>query len=295
MCNGVGITGIGFIVPEIKRDSKVICVKDELLKNNIGFNQWRKMDRFCKMGMLAADMALKDRYKEAPVDEKAAVIIGTAWGTVRSIASYAREIGEKGVDAASPNQFPLTINNCLGGFISIYKKLTGPNITFTSGNMASADALGYACSLIGNGIIKTALVGGVEEYSDERMKSFLNKSKSKVIGEGAAFAVLESMEAAHRNNINIYGEIQSYSNRSGRESQKKAIEDVLSIRCNKFDGVQEFLTDELALREGYGDIEGANTVFDVVELIKARAGDESQSQIIMYKENTRTGALMVRI
>jgi 3-oxoacyl-[acyl-carrier-protein] synthase II len=117
--------------------------------------------------------------------------------------------------------------------VSMHLKLNGPSHTVCSGCASSTDAIGLGFRAVQRGEMDLALVGGTDApISTQIISSYknlglltsdLNAPKSSmrpfdldrngfVLGEGAAFLVLENFEKAKLNGRNIYAEIVGYGN-----------------------------------------------------------------------------------
>lgn len=296
MSHRVAVTGIGCILPSaIEQDEDGVMIKrvaDENIEGHMSFDQWRRMDRFCRMGLVAAHKAMEDTGRFDAIGGYVAVLIGTAWGTAKSIKAYADTTRKLGPEFASPNGFPLTVSNCLGGFIAMYKGLIGPNVTFMSGRTAAADAIGYAWRLIKNGTVDMALAGGIEEYSNMRLRGCEEQDEDRLTGEGAAFMVLEDMENAIYHAERIYGEVLGYGS-GGVDNVDAALTMALKAAGLKQNMVRISAFDDITFAKTYGDMEGATAAVDMVGIFRQGSNDVDKVATV-YADDGHSAAMIYR-
>jgi len=285
----VVITGIGSIKPAAS-ESCVNISDYELV--NPGFNQWRRLDRYCRLGIVAADQALRDSKLHNKPIEEAGIFIGTKWGAAQSVRNFAFGIKHQDLRAMSPNKFPLTVNNSLGGYLSIFKGAKGPNVTMTSGYTASCDALGYAMKLILNGTIDVAIVGGIEENSDARMKMYQELDIELVPKEGVGFCVLESFDHAMGREAKIYSELFAYKNLSQSDGCRRIIDNLGEV-CSR--DSQVILNQDMDMQKPYGALGGASTVVQINDILQSDAGMEQKEVILVYEEKLRASGLRMHM
>jgi len=147
-----------------------------------------------------------------------------------------KKFGEEGIS----NLFPLWLLKYLPNMpachISILFDLQGPNNTITTGVSSGIQAVGEAMRIIERGAADLMLAGGAESkvnavgLSQYRILGMLSESSAGdptkvykpfdadsnglVIGEGAGFLVLESLEHAKKRNAKIYAEIVGFGSSS---------------------------------------------------------------------------------
>ncbi len=121
----------------------------------------------------------------------------------------------------------ITSNSVVGG-ISRSLCLKGMNTTMSNGHHSSMLALAYAYDAIRLGDSEFMIVGGADEVyeliyknynslnwfclgdQEENFKLRLNNKKEKVLGEGAAFVTVESLESAAKREIPVLAEVLGY-------------------------------------------------------------------------------------
>lgn len=114
--------------------------------------------------------------------------------------------------------------NIISSHIAQEFRLTGHNILFANACAAGNYAVGYAFDLIKTGQLDYALAGGVDAISrlaftgfgrlyamaPEKCQPFDKNRKGMMLGEGAAFLLLENLESAEKRKARIYAEIINY-------------------------------------------------------------------------------------
>ena len=206
----------------------------------IGKEKLRNIDRISKMALCAAKLALEDAdYSISETNEESiGVVLGTAYGSVFSRASFFQDALKNGFGYADPGLFPNTVINSITSRINIRFGIKGFSSTISNGMTSSPDALGYAVMQIQNGNVEAVLVGGVEElnpiiHEDLRRVKFLAEVSSEkqnseypfsakrsgaYLGEGAVFFLLESLQTALKRKSPIYGVIGGYGSATERKS-----------------------------------------------------------------------------
>ena len=173
-----------------------------------------------------------------------------------------KKFGEEGIS----NLFPLWLLKYLPNMpachISILFDLQGPNNTITTGVSAGIQAVGEAMRIIERGAADLMLAGGAESkvnavgLSQYRILGMLSESSAGdptkvykpfdadsnglVIGEGAGFLVLESLEHAKKRNAKIYAEIVGFgsSSASGRKIAMRAALKESAVLPEELDYIQ---------------------------------------------------------
>ena len=192
----------------------------------------RNLDRTTLLALVAAKLAIDDA-KLSITDENRndiGVVLGSTMGSVHSISEFDKEGLREGPRYVNPAHFPNTVINSPASQVAIRFGLKGLNTTIATGFTASLDAMGYAMDMLRLGRAKTLLVGGVEELciqtflgfyklgllatsKDETMPVFApcsGKGAGTLLGEGAAFVVLELERDALARNAPILAVLAGY-------------------------------------------------------------------------------------
>ena len=189
----------------------------------------KKADRFIQLGLKAADEAIKDAKLPEDFDrERFGIASASGIGGLPNIEKNSLVCGNRGPRRISPFFIPSSLVNMLGGFISIYQDLKGPNLASVTACAAGTHAIGEAAKSIMVGTADKMLVVGAESAicpvgigGFAAMKALSTRNDDPqtssrpfdadrdgfVMGEGAASLVLEEYESAVARGAKIYGEI----------------------------------------------------------------------------------------
>ncbi|MDA1067446.1 MAG: beta-ketoacyl synthase N-terminal-like domain-containing protein [Verrucomicrobia bacterium] len=194
-----------------------------------------RFPRHTQLGLAAAEMALKD-VAISPAEwenvGQVPIITGTALMDLDHVAKTIRRVPEKGVKAAMPfttfSYSPIAISESIARFIPSRTRISAVQNACCSGG----DAICAGAELIASGQAKIAICGGAEaplilhpmaelttarltspEYEDPATsgKPFDVFRELGVIGEGAGYVILESMDSPRPS----YATIRGYS--SGKD------------------------------------------------------------------------------
>lgn len=206
------------------------------------------LDRASELAFAAAVLALEDAGLDLSALDcsRVGLLLGSAAGSLETMALFYRDYVEKGPRLVKPFLFPHTYNNTAASLIAIEFGLTGHHMSYASGAVSGACALIGACDAIRVGRCDLALAGGYEALGEplhaayDRMGA-LARARSvdafhgpldvartgTVLGEGAGVLVLEEREHALRRDATILGEIRGeswQSWRGGMEAGAVAVE-----------------------------------------------------------------------
>ncbi|HEY9189456.1 MAG TPA: beta-ketoacyl-ACP synthase II [Sulfurovum sp.] len=189
----------------------------------------KKADRFIQLGLKAAMEAMEDAKLPEDADmERFGVASASGIGGLPNIEKNSVVCEIKGPRRISPFFIPSSLVNMLGGFISIYQGLKGPNLSSVTACAAGTHAIGEAAKSIMVGTADKMLVVGAESAicpvgigGFAAMKALSTRNDDPqtasrpfdtgrdgfVMGEGAAALVLETYEDAVARGATIYGEL----------------------------------------------------------------------------------------
>jgi 3-oxoacyl-[acyl-carrier-protein] synthase II len=189
----------------------------------------KKADRFIQLGLKAALEAIDDAALPEDTDmERFGVASASGIGGLPNIEKNSVVCETRGPRRISPFFIPSSLVNMLGGFISIYQGLKGPNLSSVTACAAGTHAIGEAAKSIMVGTADKMLVVGAESAICEvgiggfaAMKALSTRNDDPqtasrpfdtdrdgfVMGEGAAALVLEIYEDAVARGATIYGEL----------------------------------------------------------------------------------------
>jgi len=191
----------------------------------------KKMDRFVQLGLKAAGEAMDDAKFSGFDSDEFGVSSASGIGGLPNIEINANTCLQRGPRRISPFFIPSALVNMLGGFVSIYYKLKGPNLSSVTACAASAHAIMDAARVIMIGEAKKMLAVGAEaavcpvgiggfaamkalcarnDDPAHASRPFDAERNGFVMGEGAAALVLEELEDAKARGAKIYGELVGF-------------------------------------------------------------------------------------
>ena len=191
----------------------------------------KKMDRFVQLGLKAAGEAIEDAKFSSFDSDEFGVSSASGIGGLPNIEINANTCLQRGPRRISPFFIPSALVNMLGGFVSIYYKLKGPNLSSVTACAASAHAIMDAARVIMIGEAKKMLAVGAEaavcpvgiggfaamkalcarnDDPAHASRPFDAERNGFVMGEGAAALVLEELEDAKARGAKIYGELVGF-------------------------------------------------------------------------------------
>ena len=189
----------------------------------------KKADRFIQLGLKAAAEAMADADIPEDIDmDRFGVSAASGIGGLSTIEKNSVICETRGPRRISPFFIPSSLANMLGGFVSIYHNLRGPNTSSVTacaaGTHAITDAaktimLGGADAMLAIGA-EAAICGvGVGGFAAMKALSTRNddpKAASRpfdadrdgfIMGEGSGALVLEELESAKARGAKIYAEL----------------------------------------------------------------------------------------
>ena len=189
----------------------------------------KKADRFIQLGLKAAAEAMEDANLPEDVDmERFGVASASGIGGLPNIEKNSVVCESRGPRRISPFFIPSSLVNMLGGFISIYQGLKGPNLSSVTACAAGTHAIGEAAKSIMVGTADKMLVIGAEsaicpvgiggfaamkalstrnDDPQTASRPFDSDRDGFVMGEGAGALILESYDDAIARGATIYGEL----------------------------------------------------------------------------------------
>ncbi len=193
----------------------------------------KRMDAFIHYAMASAHFAMTDSGLKIDDSnaERVGVFMGSGLGGLSTLERYHQAYLEEGVRKISPFFIVMLISNLAPGHIAIRYGAKGPNITTTTACAASSHAIGEGALAIRRGICDAVIAGGAEATitpmglggfcamkalstrNDDPARASRPFDKDRdgfVMGEGAAFLILEELESAKKRGANIYAELCGY-------------------------------------------------------------------------------------
>jgi 3-oxoacyl-[acyl-carrier-protein] synthase II len=190
----------------------------------------RRTDRVVHLAVAASRLALEDAGSP-PVDpQRAAVVVSTGVGGLRTMEDQVRLLAERGPDRVSAFTVPAMMPNAATGQIAMELGFTGPNSCITTACAAGAHGVGEAYRYIKHGMADLAVAGGTEAgitplglAAFAQMQALSrNPDPAKasrpfdadrdgfVMAEAAGILILEEEERARERGATIYARVAGY-------------------------------------------------------------------------------------
>lgn len=175
------------------------------LNELVALNKLRRVNKYSRLAVLAAGMALQDANQHIHQDHDMGVIVASGYGAITTTSDFLGDIISYGDSFASPTSFSNSVHSSAASHITILLQIKGPCLTVTQFEMSIIAALLNAQMLLQDKKVDAVLLGGVEEINPMLLYcyySFWGKDMPKEIeplnfelqtaipGEGAAFMVL---------------------------------------------------------------------------------------------------------
>jgi len=191
----------------------------------------RRMDRYCQLGLVAAQEAFADAglTKDGLLND-VGVIFGSAAGGLGVLLEQQRILQERGWRRVSPTFIQHMLTDTASGHIAIALGLRGPNMAVVSACATGSGAVGEAFETIRRGDADAIVTGAAEavlvpvvyagfcamralaqhEDPTQASRPFDLDRNGFVISEGAGALLLEELEHARRRGARIYAEMIGY-------------------------------------------------------------------------------------
>lgn len=272
----------------------------------------RRMDRFCLLGMCAAEEAALD----SGIDFKAGdpyrrgVVIGSGIGGILTIEVGHGKLLVGGPRKISPFIVPRLMVNACAGNVSIRHDLRGVNSAPATACATGAHAIGTALHLIQRGDAEVMFAGGSEaavsplcigSFSAMKALSTRNDEPGRasrpfdrdrdgfVLAEGAGVIIIEELEHAKRRGARIYAELLGFG--SSGDAQHIAAPDEAGLGAR---AAMEFALADAGLGAeeiGYINAHGTSTPLgDAAEVVAVKElfGDHAR-KLVMSSTKSMTG------
>ena len=186
----------------------------------------RRLSRICRMALAACRLAAREAGLEG--GPRLGLAVGSEYGDFRSGAEFFNGFLRRGPSGLSPMIFPNTVMNSMAAVIAIAVGAKAPSITLNQATVAGDLAVARGAALIADGRADAVLAGGVDEIfldvyrglaalgalspmrgqGREGCRPYAPDHNGPVLGEGATFVVLESLEHARERGAAIVAEVR---------------------------------------------------------------------------------------
>ncbi len=193
----------------------------------------RRTDRAALLGVAAAADAVAQATADAPFGAdpvRCGVVAGSGIGGIRTLEDQVIAFAAKGPSKVGPFLVPMMMANATAALIGIRHGFTGPNTTVATACATGGHAIGDGARLIRDGMADVVVCGGTEACitpvtlaAFARMgalsrnpdparasRPFDDDRDGFVMGEGAAFLVLEPYDKAVARGATLLGEVAGY-------------------------------------------------------------------------------------
>jgi 3-oxoacyl-[acyl-carrier-protein] synthase II len=194
----------------------------------------RLLDRVSQLALVAARQAIVDSGLDLPAEqrERCGVFVGTGLGGAETTEEGYRTLYAERSDRIKPYSVLNAMANAPAAWIGIDYGLYGPMLTYSTACSSGAVALGEAARRIEQGEVDVMLAGGAEaplvvgvlrawdamrtlasedaHDPSASCRPFAATRTGLVLGEGAAFAVLEDWDHACTRGAIIHAELAGY-------------------------------------------------------------------------------------
>ncbi len=222
--NSVYITGSGCVSPQkslsddffnedvVVQDDKFLKITAPNYRDYIDPKKLRRMSKIIRMGMVSANVAMK----EAGIDNPDAIITATGMGCQEDTEKFLNQMIDNNEGLLAPTSFIQSTHNTVGGTIALQQKNYNYNLTYVHRTFSFESALMDSMLLINRKQKNNILLGGFDEITEEswliktkigyykshNLKNtdiFNDKTKGALAGEGSAFFTLSNKKTENTN------------------------------------------------------------------------------------------------
>ena len=224
----LGRSGIGPLrafVPEPGTGGLAAEIDDARLAALVDPAEARRMSRICRLTVAACRLAVEDAGVASGLG--LAIVVGSEHGDFRSSEEFAGGYLQRGLAGLSPMIFPNTVMNTMASVAAIAVGARAPSVTLNQPTIVGDLAVARAAAIVARGDAEAAVAGGVDEIcaivyrhlrglgalspmrggGPEGCRPYAADHNGPVLGEGATFLVLESLDAARLRGASIVAEL----------------------------------------------------------------------------------------
>lgn len=189
------------------------------------------LDRVSQLGIAAAADAIENASVTAKDNARCGVVVGCAMGGLGSLHQQISVVMRSGPQRINPLAAIMFMPNATASMLSMRFGFEGPSVCIATACAAGADAIGEAAGLIRSGAADLVVAGGAEaavipatiaafsrlgalsqrvDDPDAASRPYDRDRDGFVLGEAAAFLVLERSDLALARKARIYAEVAGY-------------------------------------------------------------------------------------
>lgn len=199
--------------------------KEDYDKFGVKMAFYRKLDKFSIMQVISGLEALASAGVEITEEnaEQLGMIIGTGDGPLTTVYEFQENISANGTISGSAFNFPNTVYNAAGGYLSIKTGMRGYNVTVTNGAQSGMSSVCYAYNEIKQNRAKLMLATGTDENSRvmnklygqlgmiaDDVKSAFSENSGFVLSDGSTTVALSDGAYAESCGAKKYAEVAGY-------------------------------------------------------------------------------------
>lgn len=200
--------------------------KEDFDKFDIKLAFYRKLDKLSTMQVVSGIEAINNSGFTFNDDnaEDFGMIIGTGDGPLTTVYEFQEHISKEGTQNGSAFNFPNTVYNAAGGYLSIKTGMRGYNVTITNGNQSGLASVCYAANEIKQNRTAAMLASGTDENSAVMNKLYtqlglVSDAKSNIyadekgmnLSDGSVTIALEKASQADSHSAKKYAKIAGYA------------------------------------------------------------------------------------
>ena len=200
--------------------------KEDFDKYDIKLAFYRKLDKLSTMQVVSGIEAINNAgftFNDENAEDFG-MIIGTGDGPLTTVYEFQDHISKEGTQNGSAFNFPNTVYNAAGGYLSIKTGMRGYNVTITNGSQSGLSSICYAANEIRQNRTKAMLASGTDENSAVMNKLYsqlglVKEAKTDIYGNGNAMNLsdgsvtiaLESASQAASHSAKKYAKVAGFA------------------------------------------------------------------------------------
>ena len=184
-------------------------------------------------GIVASKLAISDAGLDlnAVDPERIGIVEGSSIGGIEAAIKTQEMYYKRGYRRIPPVGLVNGHHGAVAGDIALHLNIQGFALTMSTSSASGSDAVGYALTTLKSGEVDFCLAGGVEapifpatwaslclnkvmtrqnKFPQQAMRPFDHMHDGMLLGEGAAFLVLEELSSALKRDARIYCEVLAY-------------------------------------------------------------------------------------